>query len=267
MRRTSGRPKLGQHFLRDVTVCHRIADSLAIEQDDLLVEIGPGRGALTRLLAPLSRSMTAIEVDPELAAFLRDQFQANENVRIIEQNILAADFQALCRERAVKQCYVFGNLPYYITSPILHHLFAAGPSIRRMTMLMQLEVAERVIAKPGRREYGYLSVMAQCSSRPRVLFQVPPGAFSPPPRVDSALVDFEMVRRFPTRDDRWLSGFLHFVQQCFAQKRKSLLNNLSLKYPKARVRQALAGLKLTDLTRAEQMSIEQLAGVYESLNE
>lgn len=267
MRRTSGRPKLGQHFLRDVTVCHRIADSLAIEQDDLLVEIGPGRGALTRLLARRCRCTTAIEIDPELVTFLRDQFEADENVRIIEQNILAADFQALCRERAVKQCYVFGNLPYYITSPILRHLLESGPCVRRMTMLMQLEVAERVIAEPGHREYGCLSVMAQCSSRPRVLFQVSPGAFSPPPRVDSALVDFEMIRRFPAWDDRRLAGFLRFTRRCFAQKRKSLLNNLSLKYPKARVRQALAGLDLTDLTRAEQMSIEQLAGVYESLNE
>ncbi|MGH9396242.1 MAG: 16S rRNA (adenine(1518)-N(6)/adenine(1519)-N(6))-dimethyltransferase RsmA [Terriglobia bacterium] len=265
MNQSSRRPKLGQHFLHQEGFCRRIAGSLPIEPDDLLVEIGSGHGDMTRLLADRCSNLTAVEIDPALAAALRAEFQGDDRVEIIEQDILQVGLDDLCRRRRAEQCCVFGNLPYYITSPILHRLFAARARIRHMTLLVQLEVARRLTAQPGHRDYGYLSVLVQCSSRPRILFEVPPGAFSPPPKVDSALVDFPMASRFPEWDEGTLAGFLRFVQRCFAQKRKSLLNNLLPSCPRTRIQQTIESLDFSPSIRAEQLDLEQLASVFFAL--
>ncbi len=259
------RPKLGQHFLREARFSRRIDEAVLLDPDELLVEIGPGRGEMTRRLAARAHHLVAIELDPALAATLEAEFQGNPRVEILRADILKTDISALCSRHGVERCYVFGNLPYYITSPILLHLFAARSSIRRMALLMQREVAERVAASPGSKNYGSLSVLAQCDSEPRIAFTVPPGAFSPPPKVYSSLVDFRMAPRFPEWDASTHREFLAFVQKCFAQKRKNLLNNLGVAYSRARALNALQAAGLEPPPRAEQLSLEQLAGLFQLL--
>ncbi len=260
-------PQLGQHFLRDSHLRRRIVDSLTIHPDDLVIEIGPGHGEMTELLAERARQVTALEIDPRLVEKLEEKLRARAGVEILRADILAADLASLCRRHAQTQCLVLGNLPYYITSPILHHLFSFAPRIRRMALLMQREVAERVVAHPGSRAYGYLSVLAQLHSQPRIALAVPPGAFSPPPQVDSALVTFRMGPRFAS----WTSGetraFLDFVKRCFAQKRKNLRNNLAGIYPQNTLEEALIGGQISPNARAEQLTLEQFGGLFLRLHE
>ncbi len=257
----TSRPKLGQHFLRDTLYRRRIVEALTFCPDDLVLEIGPGRGAMTGLLAERARAVVAVELDAALAESLRKNLSRDPRIEVVRGDILATDLTAICRERGAAQCFVFGNLPYYITSPIIHHLFKFADRIRAMALLVQREVAERIVARPGRRDYGYLSVLAQVHSQPRILLRVPPGAFSPPPKVHSALVGFEMATRFPTWTMKEVGAFLEFVKRCFAQKRKNLLNNLATRYGRARVERELEARKLPPTARAEELMIEQLADV------
>jgi 16S rRNA (adenine1518-N6/adenine1519-N6)-dimethyltransferase len=264
--RGRGRPKLGQHFLRDASYRRRIAAALAISPEDLAVEIGPGRGAITELLAARARRVVAIEIDPSLVEKLKEKFGGHPRIEILAANILATDLATLCRRNEVAQCFVFGNLPYYITSPILHHLFGFASSVRGMALLVQREVAERLTAQPGSRDYGYLSVLAQFYSQPRITLQVPPGAFSPPPKVQSALVDFRMIPAFPAGTPFQPNEFLEFVKRCFAQKRKTLLNNLEEDYSRVRVEEGLAELRLPRASRAEELPLHDLANLFEHLS-
>lgn len=265
MRQPPRRPKLGQHFLRDEEIARRIAGSLSTEPGDLVVEIGAGRGALTRLLGACSQSVTAIEVDPALVASLRSNFEGEPSVEILEQDILSVGLEELCRRRGAERCCVFGNLPYYITSPILHHLCNARGSIRGMALLMQLEVARRVTATPGGREFGYLTVAVQSASRPRIAFDVPPGAFAPQPKVDSALVVFEMIPPGAGWNDGRRVEFLEFAQRCFGHKRKSLLNNLAPSCGRQRIEAAMHALGLAPFVRAEELGVDSLASLFDSL--
>jgi 16S rRNA (adenine1518-N6/adenine1519-N6)-dimethyltransferase len=249
------RPKLGQHFLRDRRFQRRIVDRLAIQANDLACEIGPGRGAMTELLAARAQQVVAIEVDRELAKMLQQKFANKPGIELLEADILRSDLAALCRGYQKEQCFVFGNLPYYITSPILHHLFDFAGSISGMGLVVQREVADRLTALPGSRHNGYLTVLTQLYTNPCIEFGIPPGAFSPPPKVDSALVTFEMKTiRLPVEERKAL---LEFVKLCFAHKRKNLLNNLAPVYPRQRVEKELAALGLPQTTRAEQLALEQ----------
>jgi 16S rRNA (adenine1518-N6/adenine1519-N6)-dimethyltransferase len=253
------RPKLGQHFLSSEGYRRRIADALPLRGGELVIEIGPGHGAMTGLLAARADRVVAVELDPGLASELRETLISSPQVEILEGDILSTDLAAICRKRRAATCFVFGNLPYYITSPIIQHLMNSAGVIHGMALLMQREVAERVTAKPASRDYGFLSVLVQLHSEPRIALSVPPGAFSPPPKVHSSLVEFRMKPRFPAWTDQERGEFLKFVQRCFAQKRKNLLNNLSADYSKARARAALEGMLLTDKARAEELSVMQFA--------
>jgi 16S rRNA (adenine1518-N6/adenine1519-N6)-dimethyltransferase len=260
------RPKLGQHFLHDQRFRTRILEALPLEAGEVVFEIGPGRGAMTGLLAGRARKVIAIEIDGVLAQRLQGDFSKESRVEIILADVLRVDFSALCRQEGIAQGFVFGNLPYYITSPILHHLYAQRDSIRAMGLLMQREVAERLTAQPRSHDYGYLSVATQFYSQPLIALPVPPGAFSPAPKVQSALVTFRMKAKF----DRWPKAtgdeFLEFVKRCFAQKRKNLLNNLAGIYPRARIVQALEEAGKSANVRAEQLSLEDLTAVFETLS-
>ncbi len=222
---------------------------------------------MTRFLAPRARRLVAVEIDPALAARLRDEFLGNARVEILEEDILKVDVAALARERHFDACFTCGNLPYYITSPILRHLFHARASIRRMALLMQREVAERITASPGSRAYGYLSVLAQCYSLPQPILKIPPGAFSPPPEVHSTLVDFPIASLFSDWAAADYAAFLNFVQQCFHQKRKSLVNNLSQKYSRLGVQHALEEHGLKENVRAEQLGVAQLAELFQAMGD
>ena len=258
---TDKRPKLGQHFLADPVYRRRIVEALNLHSDDLVVEVGAGPGGMTELLAERARELVAIELDSGLAAKLREKFAALGHVEILEGDILHTDLRAVCRRHHARCCFVFGNLPYYITSPIIHHLFESAACIRGMGLLMQQEVAERLVAQPGRRDYGYLSVLVQVYTRPRIALRVPAGAFAPPPKVRSSLVLFEMAEALPLKRTE-IAGFLEFVKKSFAQKRKTLVNNLANTYTRPRVEAALAALDLAAGLRAEQLSVEQLIEVF-----
>lgn len=215
-----------------------------------MIEIGPGRGALTEKLLKRAERVTAVEVDPFLAHHLRQRFAQETRLEIVEQDILETDFSRWGRAPIV------GNLPYYITSPILSKAARRGPA--RAVFLIQKEVAERLVAKPGERAYGFLTVAIALWMDSRLLFEVKPAAFHPPPKVDSAVVLLEPQKRELGVGDP--AAFLEFVGRSFRHKRKTLRNNLSEIYGKEQVAQwPEAGL------RAEQLSIGQFAEIYRRL--
>lgn len=261
------RPKLGQHFLADPRYCSRVADALDLRPDDLVIEIGPGHGALTGLLASRARNVVAVEFDPELADELREKFHQTPNVEIIHRDVLLTNLAEICRGYGVNRCYVFGNLPYYITSPIIHHVFGFAGHVRAMGLLVQREVADRLVARPGSRDYGYLTVFTRLYSSPRVVLQIPPGAFSPPPKVQSAFVRFEMREGGASVKPENEQDFLRFLKQAFAYKRKKLLNCLAPIYSRLRVVSELEHLKLPLQARAEELSLEQFVALFWGLRE
>jgi 16S rRNA (adenine1518-N6/adenine1519-N6)-dimethyltransferase len=260
------RQKLGQHFLADSGFRRRIADSLSLHADDLVIEIGAGRGAMTGLLAERARRVVAVELDRALVQQLKEKFEGDPRIEILHSDILSTDLAVLCRRHETERCFVFGNLPYYITSPILDRLGIFRNVIRAMGLLVQREVADRLIAPPGSSDYGYLSVFVQLFSRPRFLFSIPPGAFSPPPKVHSAFVEFQIHPRFPKLSPKEQERLLNFVKRCFAKKRKNIINNLSGMAPRARVVQALEQLQLPTNIRAEQLSIGHFADLLARLD-
>jgi 16S rRNA (adenine1518-N6/adenine1519-N6)-dimethyltransferase len=210
---------------------------------------------MTELLAARAQQIVAIEVDRELARMLQQKFSNKLGIEVLEADILLSDLSTLCRRYQRERCFVFGNLPYYITSPIIHHLLDYAGWICGMGLVVQREVAERLSALPGSRDYGYLTVLTQLGTNPHIEFGIPPGAFSPPPKVDSALVTFQMKGiQLPAEQRKTL---LEFVKLCFAHKRKNLLNNLAPAYPRQRVETELAALKLPQTIRAEQLELEQ----------
>jgi len=280
--RRTHRPKLGQHFLSDEGYRRRIVEALDLRADDLVLEIGAGRGAMTYLLAERTRKVVALELDSNLAGTLKEKVRSEPKIEVLEGDILAIDLASLCRRHATDKCFVFGNLPYYITSPIIHHLFGFATSIRALALLVQREVAERLTAAPGSRAYGYLTVLTQLYAEPHLALAVPPGAFSPHPKVNSALVVFRMMSRFlekPTEDEYLpaASGqaalmefqdqekFLKFVKRCFAHKRKNLLNNLAGTCTREGIERSLAAMTLPPTARAEQLTVEQFTQLFMAL--
>jgi 16S rRNA (adenine1518-N6/adenine1519-N6)-dimethyltransferase len=254
------KPKLGQNFLRDQNAIRRIADALGDLSAQTVVEIGPGQGAITRTLAERAAHVIAIELDRELAPRLRAEFPA-DRVTVVEQDVLAFDFAA-ASEAAGKRLAVAGNLPYYITSPILLKLAASHAALDRAVLMVQREVADRIVAGPGTRDYGLLSVTVQMYGPVTPLFTLPPGAFSPPPDVHSTVVRWRFAPRFAELGVRE-EPFLQLVRQAFAQKRKTLVNNLrAAKFEPAVIAAALAAASTSPQARAEELAIPQLAAIH-----
>ena len=209
--------RLGQHFLTDRRVLARIADALELTAADTVVEIGPGRGALTDLLAERAGRVVAVEIDKALAALLRERYAGRPQVEIVEQDVLASDLATLA---GAERFVVAGNVPYYITTPILFHALRR-PRAERAIFLVQLEVAERMAAPPGSKTYGALSVNLQAVATAELLFRVPAGAFSPPPKVESAVVRIT-PRADPVVPSDAEEKFRGFVQAAFALRRKQM---------------------------------------------
>jgi 16S rRNA (adenine1518-N6/adenine1519-N6)-dimethyltransferase len=212
--------RLGQHFLNDSEALRDIADALRVGKEDLVVEIGPGRGALTELILARAGHVIAVELDRELAARLRKSHEGDPRLTVIEADILEVSF----RDIVTGPFAVVGNVPYYITTPILFHVLQA-PLPTRAVFLVQKEVAERIVAPPGSREYGALSVNVQAIARPEIVRDVPASAFSPPPKVDSCVVRITPLEKtlVPVED---LQEFRVFVQAVFGMRRKQLGNVL-----------------------------------------
>ena len=213
------KPKLGQNFLVNFQACAAIADALGDLSQRTVVEIGPGRGAITEMLAARARRLIAIELDRELAPLLRERFADRQQVSILETDVLKVDFDAL-REGDEKLAVV-GNLPYYITSDILLRLFHFHAAIDRAVIMVQREVADRVAAAPGTRDYGMLSATTQLYARVEKVLTLPPADFSPPPEVHSTVLRLTMAPRWDElKVDA--NGFFPFLRAGFAQKRKTL---------------------------------------------
>jgi 16S rRNA (adenine1518-N6/adenine1519-N6)-dimethyltransferase len=216
------RKRFGQHFLHDPAVLRRIVEALAPRGDGHLVEIGPGRGALTRLLLESGEALDAIEIDRDLAALLRERF-GNERAFVLhEADALRFDFAALGRARGAP-LRIIGNLPYNISTPLLFHLLASAAVIVDMHVMLQREVVERLVARPGGHDYGRLTVMLAPWVQVERLFDIGPGAFQPPPRVWSAMV------RLRVRSTPAFAVSPHFgevVAAAFGHRRKTLRNAL-----------------------------------------
>lgn len=259
------RPRLGQHFLADARYRERIANALDFAPSDCWVEIGAGHGEMSLLLAKRAGRLIAVELDPRLVAELRQNLAGFSNTRVLAGNFLRIDLGALAREAGTR-LKIFGNLPYYITTPILKHIFAAAGSIAEATLLVQHEVAARLAASPGRSEYGSLTVLARFHATPRLLFDIPPGAFRPCPEVASTLVRLRLPGVGEALNLSDPDRFLRFVASCFASKRKTLLNNLRARFGQQRITEALEGLSLDSRARAEELTVEQLAALWRHLD-
>jgi 16S rRNA (adenine1518-N6/adenine1519-N6)-dimethyltransferase len=252
--------RFGQHFLASLSVLDRIAAAACGEGTPAVIEIGPGRGALTGPLLARADRVIAIEVDSVLVHYLRQRFREAIDagrLQLIEGDVLKTDFAAVAARPAIA-----GNLPYYITSPILERVFGLNGAWERAVFLVQAEVAERIAAGPGSRDYGYLSVLVQTHACAEILFQVGREAFRPRPKVDSAVV------RLTPRDAAAelgvvnVAAFLKFAQHCFRHKRKTLRNNLGAVYGLEKI-DALAEARL----RAEQVGVSELVALFHKLTD
>ena len=258
------KPKLGQNFLNDPQAIDRIASSLGDLTGRTVVEIGPGGGAITGALTARAKHVIAVELDGVFAAALRTRFPSDK-LTVVEQDVLNFDF-ASAALAAEEKLLVVGNLPYYITSPILLKLAASQASLQLAVLMVQREVADRVTAQPGSRDYGMLSVSVQIFGPANALFTLPPHAFTPPPDVHSTVFRWRFAPRFQELGVPE-EPFLRFVRQAFAQKRKTLANNLrAAEFAPSVITSALAKAALDPQARAEALSMEDLARLWNALN-
>ena len=272
--RPAKRPKLGQNFLSDQSAAEKIVASLGDIRSSIVIEIGPGGAMLTSKLAAKTGRLIAIELDRVLAAQLSLRFSRQPNVEIIEADVLTVDIANLIARKPdpilhlpqAQKAKVIGNLPYYITSDILLHLFHFHEWISEIVIMVQREVADRIAAKPGSRDYGLLSATAQMYARVENLFTLPPGAFTPPPKVHSSVLRLMMAPRIAELGIE-TEPFVEFLKLSFGQKRKTLLNNLKSNYDPAAVRAALKSQRLREDVRAEAMPLEKAAGVFRKLTQ
>jgi 16S rRNA (adenine1518-N6/adenine1519-N6)-dimethyltransferase len=275
-RRPQSKPKLGQHFLVSDEAAARIVDAVGDASDDTVLEIGPGRGILTSRLARRARRLIAVELDRVLAAQLRLKFGMAQNVEIIEADIMSVDFDSLFgpkpglgrpgMELKPQPVKVVGNLPYYITSEILLRLFDFAKYFESIVIMVQKEVADRIAAAPGTRDYGMLSATSQMYARVENLFTLPPAAFVPPPKVYSSVLRLTID---PQQEKLGVAGdgFIDFLRLSFGQKRKTLWNNLKQKYDGPELKRALVEAKVKATARAEELNLKESAALYRALRD
>jgi len=270
-RRSSPRRKarIGQNFLVDAGAARRIVEALGNIGSSVVVEIGSGRGALTSMLADRAGFLIATELDEQLASQLQAAFGHKPNVKIVQANFLNVPLSELVKGHPLaargQRVRVVGNIPYYITSDILLHLFKQHSLIETIVLMVQKEVADRLAATPGSRNYGLLTVTTQLFAAVERLFTLPPGAFSPSPQVHSSVLRLRIAPREGTLKIN-PETFLSFCRQAFAQKRKTLLNNLRPRYSESAIKAALGSAKLREDVRAEAVSLQDLALTFRELS-
>jgi 16S rRNA (adenine1518-N6/adenine1519-N6)-dimethyltransferase len=274
--RPKRKPKLGQHFLVDQSAAQRIIEALGDLSQRTVLEIGPGRGALTHLLAKAARRLIAVETDRVLAAQLRMHFALTPNIEIIEADVLTVDFHTLFGPKPgstrpglnhePERVQVVGNIPYFITSDILLRLFEGRKYFDQIVLMLQREVADRLAVAPGKSDYGLLSATAQLYTKVEKLFTLPPTAFSPPPKVHSAVVRLTIA---PRLDKLRVpeAGFIDFLKRSFGQKRKTLWNNLKTGYSPSILRAAMGKAGVKPTVRAEALSLEKTAELFRALSD
>lgn len=262
---------LGQNFLTNKDILINIVTAAEVSQDDDVIEIGPGIGALTEQLAKRAHQVLAFEIDQRLIPVLKETLQPYPNVVIINQDILSADLTTTLNQHfdGKHQLKVVANLPYYITTPIMMHLLQVQLPFACMVMMMQKEVAQRLTAAPGTKAYGSLSVSVQTLTNAQIVFNVPRTVFFPQPNVDSAIVRL-VPRQQPLVALDEQKQFSKFVKGCFAKRRKSLWNNLLNMYgkqptTKEKLQQVLTANDIDPQIRAERLDVNQFVKLYHAL--
>jgi 16S rRNA (adenine1518-N6/adenine1519-N6)-dimethyltransferase len=272
--RSKRKPKLGQNFLVDREAARRIVEALGDVSNRAVIEIGPGRGILTDFLIPRAKRVIGIELDRVLAAQLRMRYATKPNLEILESDFVTAEFASMVgrkpgplhdlRPTQPETVDLIGNLPYYITSEIVLRILELNQHIERAVIMVQREVGDRIAAEPGSRDYGLLSATTQLYARVEKLFTLPPTAFSPPPQVHSSVLRLTMAPRLEGLQVEE-EPFIAFLRLAFAQKRKTLLNNLRGQYSDAATRAALKSAGLRPDVRAEAVPLEKMATVLRAL--
>ena len=262
---TVHKKSLGQHFLQNIGAAHRIVSLLEIEDGDRVLEIGPGGGVLTGILAELPITLVAVEIDPQLASELSERFSSIENVTVRSEDILEFDFTSLGSSRSWK---LVGNLPYNLTSPILERVFENSPCFSAAVFTVQKEVANRLTAEIGTSDYSSLTVFAQTYCEAERVFLLKPGSFFPRPKVSSAVI--RLTLRKPVladRNERY--GFHRFVQGIFGHRRKTIVNCLIhvSNINKKRLLALLDRLGISAMNRPQNLSLEQFISLYAAINE
>ena len=269
-------PKLGQHFLASESAALRMVEALGDVSEATVLEIGPGRGAITGMLARKARRLIAVELDRVMSAQLRMEFNMQPNVEIIDGDILTIELNTVFGLKpgilhtgltfAPEPARVIGNLPYYITSDILLRLLEYHRYFSTIVIMVQKEVADRLAASAGSRDYGLFSATAQLYGRVEQLFTLPPSAFIPPPKVHSSVIRITIkpqleALRVPETE------FIAFLKLCFGQKRKTLWNNLKTAYDETALRAALVKSGVKPTIRAEALPMERTAALFRALRE
>lgn len=255
--------KFGQNFLINTGVLEDIIDAAEVTDEDMVLEIGPGIGTMTQYLCENARQVIAVEIDTNLIPILKDTLSAYDNVRIINDDILKVDINELAREynngRPIK---VVANLPYYITTPIIMGLFESHVPIESITVMVQKEVADRMQAGPGTKDYGALSLAVQYYSKPQIVVNVPPSCFMPQPKVGSTVISLRRHQQpvVQVEDEKLM---FKVIRASFNQRRKTLANGLNnyggINLTKEQIQQSIEGLGVPVNIRGEALSLEQFA--------
>lgn len=262
---------LGQNFLTDLNILNNIIEAADLNEESHVIEVGPGIGALTEQLARHSQQVLAFEIDQRLLPVLKDTLSPYSNVTVVNEDVLKADVAQIAAETfsSLDNIKVVANLPYYITTPIMMSFLESELPVAEMIVMMQKEVAERIIAKPGSKAYGSLSIAIQYYMEASIAFIVPKTAFVPQPNVDSAIL--KLVRRSEPRVAvHSEQHFFELVRASFTQRRKTLWNNLTGFYGKTpeqkeKIRQALEITNIEPSRRAETLSLEEFADLSNAL--
>ena len=263
------RKKFGQNFLIDPHVLDKIVDAAEVTEDDFVLEIGPGIGTMTQYLCERAKKVLAVEIDDKLIPILQETLSAYDNVEVIHGDILKQDIQAIAdKYNDGKPIKVVANLPYYITTPIIMQLLESRVPLANVTVMVQKEVAERMQAKPGTKEYGALSLAVQYYANPYLAANVPPNCFMPRPNVGSAVIRLDCLKKNPieVKDEKLM---FRLIRASFNQRRKTLQNGIcnsgELNFSKEEVARALEALGLPAAIRGEKLGLEEFARLSDEL--
>jgi len=257
--------KWGQHFLIDRNILNKVIRAAQLEREDVVLEIGPGVGEMTLALAREARRVIAVEIDPKLVEILKRKMKDYPNVEVVKGDILKIDFNQLCR-REGQRVKVVANLPYQISTPLIFYFIGLKVFFPTLTLMLQKEIAERLVAAPGTKAYGPLSILVQLYSNPSICFYVKPSAFFPPPKVESAVVHMVSKEKPMVKldDEKW---FKKVVRGCFGYRRKTLVNGLKhsgLSLPQ-NLERRIEGIGIDPLRRPETLTIQEFARLAEAL--